>query len=95
MSKERITVSIDPNLIAAAAAAVQAGRAESVSAWVNDAMAEKAAKDRRLAALAAAVADYEAEFGVFTEEELEKQALAQTKAAAASRARIKRLRDRP
>ena len=87
-------MSIDPELIAAAAAAVQAGRAESVSAWVNDAMAEKAAKDRRLAALAAAIADYEAEFGVFTDEELEEQARADKKAVAESRARIKRLRDR-
>jgi Arc/MetJ-type ribon-helix-helix transcriptional regulator len=94
MSKERITVSIDPNLIAAAAAAVQAGKAESVSAWVNDAMAAKAAEDRRLNALAELIADYEAEFGAFTDEEMEQQAKDDREAAEASRARIARLRGR-
>jgi Arc/MetJ-type ribon-helix-helix transcriptional regulator len=86
MSKERITVSVDPDLIAAGAAAVADGRAESMSAWVNEAMAEKAAKDQRRMALAEAIAAYEAEFGVITEEEMDEQDRLDKEAAAAVRA---------
>jgi Arc/MetJ-type ribon-helix-helix transcriptional regulator len=86
MSKTRVTVSIDAELAAAAAAAVTDGRAESVSAWVNEALADKAAKDRRLGALADAVAAYEAEHGVIGPEELAAQGRADRDAAAAARA---------
>jgi len=41
-----------------------------LSSWVNDALSDKALKDRRLEAMAVAVADYEAEFGEITEEEM-------------------------
>ncbi len=73
MSKERLTVTVDPHLVRAASDAVAEGRVESLSAWVNLALAERAAKDRRLRALADAVAAYEAEFGVLTSEELAAQ----------------------
>jgi Arc/MetJ-type ribon-helix-helix transcriptional regulator len=86
MSKERITVSVDAELAAAATAAVQAGRAESVSAWVGEAMGEKAAKERRLAALAEAVRAYEAEHGPISDDEIVAQARADRDAAAAVRA---------
>jgi Arc/MetJ-type ribon-helix-helix transcriptional regulator len=87
MTKERITVSVDPELAAAAASAVEEGRAESVSAWIGEAMREKAARDRRLAALAEAVAAHEAEHGVIGDDEIVAQARADRDAAAASRAR--------
>jgi len=68
--KERITVTLDRALVDAANAAVAAGRADSLSAWVNLALAEHVAKERRLAALARLVADYEVDYGVITPEEL-------------------------
>ncbi len=45
MRKVRITVSIRPDLVAQAKAAVAAGEAASVSAWVNDAMEERGGAD--------------------------------------------------
>lgn len=68
--KERLTVTIDPELIEAGTRAVALGGADSLSSWVNDALSDKALKDRRLEAMAVAVADYEAEFGEITEEEM-------------------------
>lgn len=68
--KERVTVMVDRDLLEAANQAVASGRASSLSAWVNAAMAERAAKDRQLRALAAAIASYEAEFGTITEAEM-------------------------
>ena len=74
--KERLTVTVDPHLVEAGNQAVSAGRVESLSAWVNQALVEHAAKDRRLAALADAIASYEAAFGVMTPEEIAAQARA-------------------
>lgn len=71
--KKRITVTIDATLLAAAEAAVRAGRADSVSAWVNLALEQRATEEKRLAAMDAAVAAYEATHGRFTDEELEAQ----------------------
>jgi hypothetical protein len=71
--KERLTVTIDRDLLEVAEEAVAFGEADSVSAWVNAALAERADKERRLRALAKAVAAYEAEFGAFTEEEIAEQ----------------------
>jgi Arc/MetJ-type ribon-helix-helix transcriptional regulator len=85
--KERLTISVDAGLAAAAAEAVAEGRAESVSAWVGEAMREHAAKERRLAALAEAIGDYEAEHGEITEEEMADQLRDDRDAAAAVRAR--------
>ena len=79
--KGRLTVTVDPTLIQAGQDAVAAGRAESVSAWVNLALAERAAKDRRLAAMAEALAAYEAKFGTISVEELSAQARADREAA--------------
>jgi hypothetical protein len=92
MTKDRLTVSVDVDVAAAAAAAVADGRAESVSAWVNEAMVDKTAKDRGLAALAAAVEAYEAEHGVITPEEIAAQERADRDAAASSRAATKKRR---
>src|SRR5215467_8465554 len=68
--KIRMTVTVDRALVEAAGEAVSAGRASSVSTWVNAALAERAARDRHLRALAEAIAGYEAEFGAISEAEL-------------------------
>jgi hypothetical protein len=81
MSKERLTVTVDPELVRAGSQAVADGRVESLSAWVNLALAERAVKDRRLRALAEAVADYEQAFGVISDEELVAQRRADRTAA--------------
>lgn len=72
--KQRLTVTVDPELVAAGNRAVAAGSAASLSAWVSAALAEHARRDRKLAELRAAIADYEAEFGEITPEEMAAQA---------------------
>jgi hypothetical protein len=69
-----LTVTVDPHLIQAAQDAVDRGQANSLSAWVNHALADRAEKDRRLRALGAAIASFEDEFGVLTADELATQA---------------------
>jgi Arc/MetJ-type ribon-helix-helix transcriptional regulator len=70
-NKARLSASVDADLIAAAEAAVVAGRSGSVSAWVNDALRLKREQDQRLQALGAFIAAYEAEHGVVTPEEMQ------------------------
>jgi Arc/MetJ-type ribon-helix-helix transcriptional regulator len=70
-AKSRLSVTVDEDLIAAGQAAVAAGEAETVSAWVNDALRLKADHDRRLRALDQFIAAYEAEHGEITEEEID------------------------
>lgn len=79
--KARLTVTVDRDLVQEGSAAVAAGRAESLSGWVNLALAERAAKEQRLRAMAHAVALYEAEFGVISDAELEAQARADKRSA--------------
>jgi Arc/MetJ-type ribon-helix-helix transcriptional regulator len=69
-SKERLSVSVDADLVAVAQDAVARGHAESTSAWVNDALRLKADRDRRLAALDEFVAAFEAEHGEISEQEM-------------------------
>ncbi len=87
MKRERITVTVDAEWIAAGAAAVAEGRADSVSAWVSEAMAEKAACDRRLRFMDLAIADYEAEFGVITDEQMDERIRLDRQSAAEFRAK--------
>jgi Arc/MetJ-type ribon-helix-helix transcriptional regulator len=68
--KERLTVTVDPELVEAGTRAVAAGNAGSMSSWVNDALTDRALKDRRLEALASAISAFEAEFGEITHEEV-------------------------
>jgi Arc/MetJ-type ribon-helix-helix transcriptional regulator len=79
--KERMTVTVDAELIAAGDRAVKAGRADSLSSWVNDALAEREERERRLRGLASAIAAYESEHGVITDDELLAQQRADQKAA--------------
>jgi Arc/MetJ-type ribon-helix-helix transcriptional regulator len=62
-SKQRLSASVDADLIQAAEDAVARGRFVSVSAWVNEALRFKLAHERRVEALAAFVARYEREHG--------------------------------
>jgi Arc/MetJ-type ribon-helix-helix transcriptional regulator len=68
--KQRLSASVDAELVAVAQEAVAAGQAENVSAWVNDALRLKADHDRRLRAVDDFLAAYEAEHGAITDEEI-------------------------
>jgi Arc/MetJ-type ribon-helix-helix transcriptional regulator len=68
----KIAVSLRPELVEHASRAVAEGRAPSVSAFVADAIESVIRRE----ALAAAIADYEAEFGEITASEREATAIA-------------------
>lgn len=69
--KQRLSASVDADLIAGVEDAVARGRVVSVSAWVNDALRVKLDQDRRLEALAAFVAGYERQHGEITAGDME------------------------
>ncbi len=71
MSKQRLSASVDRDLLTAVEKAVARGQSDSVSAWVNDALHLKLAQERRLEALAAFVTAYEKEHGEITAEEMQ------------------------
>jgi hypothetical protein len=70
-TRRRLSASVDAELIDAGQRAVAEGRAESLSAWVNDALRSKVDQDRRLLALDEFIAAYEAEHGEITEVEMD------------------------
>lgn len=72
--KERLSASVDAELMAVAQEAVARGHAESVSAWVNEALRLKAEQDRRLKALDEFLAAYEDEHGEISEQEMREAA---------------------
>jgi Arc/MetJ-type ribon-helix-helix transcriptional regulator len=69
-TKRRLSASVDAELVAVAQQAVTGGHAESISAWVNDALRLKVDHDRRLQALDEFLAAYEAEHGEITDDEM-------------------------
>jgi hypothetical protein len=69
--KVRLTATVDAAVLAAAREAVGEGRASSVSAWVNEAMRQRAEHESRLVAGMRFIAEYEAEHGVITEEDMQ------------------------
>ena len=79
--KARLTVTVDPMLVRAGGDAVREGRAESLSAWVGVALADRAAKERRLRALGEAIAGFEAKFGPIEADELSAQLRADRQSA--------------
>ena len=89
MQMRRVTVTVDGDLLDEVAGAVAEGRADSVSAWVAEAIAQRSERDRRLRELAVLVAEYEAEHGSITEEELAAGEQADRDAAALLRARMR------
>lgn len=72
-AKARLTVTVDPDMVAAGQNAVAQGSAGSLSAWVNLAMAERAEKERRLRALGEAIAAYERQHGPIGDDEMAAQ----------------------
>ena len=74
-------MTVDPDLVQAGNEAVAAGLADSLSAWVNAALADRASRDRRLRALEAAIDAYEADHGEITTEEMAAQARRDREAA--------------
>jgi len=91
--KQRLSASVDAELMQAGHEAVAEGRAESLSAWVNDALRLKADHDRRMRALDEFVAAYEAEHGEITEEEM--RAASRRARAGATVVRAASVSDRP
>jgi hypothetical protein len=87
-SRARLSASVDADLLAAGRAAVAEGRADSLSAWVNDALKLQADHERRMRALDEFLAAYEAEHGTITEAEMDA-------AARRSRSRAVVVRDAP
>lgn len=87
--KQRLTVTVDPDLIEAAQLAVDTGAADSVSGWVSTALRDKVQRDRKLAHLGSAIADYETEFGAITPEEIAVQQRADQQGARVIRGRRK------
>jgi hypothetical protein len=85
--KQRLTVTVDPELVQAATRAVADGEADSLSGWVNAALSEKVARDQKLVHLRAAIADYESEFGEITAKEMAAQARADREDAVIVRSR--------
>ena len=68
--KQRLSASVDRQLVEAGNSAVAEGRADSLSAWVNDALRLKAEHDRRMQALDEYLTAYEAVHGEITEDEM-------------------------
>lgn len=90
MHKQRVTVTVDEPLLDAAAEAVREGRARSVSEWIGEAMSQRHARDQRLAVLGRLIAEYEAEHGFITDDEIAEQAQQDRDAAASFRAAARR-----
>lgn len=82
MAKRRVTITVDEEILQVAAQAVSDGDADSVSSWISDAMVHRRATELRLVALSHMVADYEAQHGAITADELNQQAQADRDAAA-------------
>jgi len=68
--EQRLSASVDAELMDAGHAAVAEGTADNLSAWVNDALRLKADHDRRMRALDDFVTAYEADYGEITEAEM-------------------------
>jgi len=88
IKKQRLSASVDADVLKAAERAVPRGG--TLSAWVNDALRLKLEHDRRLQALAAFIAAYEDEHGEITEEEMR----AASRRARASAVTVRSLRTR-
>lgn len=68
--KRRLSASVDAEVVDVAHQAVAEGRADNLSAWVNDALHLKADHDGRLRALEEFISEYEAEHGEITDVEI-------------------------
>jgi len=87
-TKRRLSASVDADLFMAGQEAVSEGRAQNLSAWVNEALRLKADHDRRMRALDDFLAVYEAERGEITADEI-------AQATRTARARATVVRSKP
>jgi Arc/MetJ-type ribon-helix-helix transcriptional regulator len=69
-TRQRLSASIDPDLLLQATEAVSRGDAPNLSAWVNDAIRLKLEHDRRMAALDELIAAHEKRHGVISAREV-------------------------
>ncbi len=69
-TRDRLSASVDAELLEAGRAAVAEGRAPNLSAWVNEALARQVDHDHRMRALDAFVTSFEAEHGEIGEDEM-------------------------
>lgn len=88
--KQRLTITVDPELVEAGNRAVLAGDADSLSGWVSSALEEKVRRDHQLEHLRAAIVDYEREFGAISAEEIVAQQRADRSDAVVVRGRSTR-----
>lgn len=70
MAKQRISVTVDDEVLKVGRRAVKRGRAATLSAWVNEALRRQAEHEARLEAGARAVKEWEAEHGKITDEDI-------------------------
>ncbi len=68
--KQRLSASVDAEVLAAAQAAVSSGSAANVSEWVNQAMHRQAEHDERMRGLDDFLLAYEAKHGAITDVEI-------------------------
>jgi len=87
--KQRLSASVDADLIEAAEAAAHRGDA-TLSAWVNDALRLKLEHDQRMQALAAFIDAYETEHGEITRDEIDRATRAARTRSLPARALAKR-----
>jgi hypothetical protein len=80
ISKGRLSATVDADVLKAAERAAKTG-AKNLSAWVNDALRLKLETERKLRGMADFIAEWEAEHGVITDEDMER-----TRRAMAARA---------
>jgi Arc/MetJ-type ribon-helix-helix transcriptional regulator len=70
-TKQRLSASVDADVLVAAEAAVSEGRAANVSAWVNEALQRHAKYEARMRALDAFLRSYETKHGAITDDEID------------------------
>lgn len=70
IGKQRLSATVDADLLNAAEQATARGEVATVSAWVNDALRLKLEHDRRLRALGEFIALYEQQHGEITPAEM-------------------------
>jgi hypothetical protein len=93
--KQRLSASVDADLVQAAEDAAKRGQVPTVSAWVNAALRLKLEHDRRLQALAAFIEEYETVHGEITPDEMEQAAREARHRAVPARALARPRKRRP
>lgn len=93
--KARVTITLDPHLVALGNADVRAGRAGSLSEWINGIVAERAAETARQRAARAAARGYARAFGALSRSEVDREVAALRRDAIEVRPRAAKSRRGP